>query len=124
MSDQRSASSVYRSIIDQLVNETRCGGGGPRIVRSNVYSNAPDHKEYNEFIQALSPQHKNLLARMLQYERDSTIHDVLAMLTWWIECEQVGLSLQGQPMPIDESGMGLHGDYVGRRDGWDWPNRD
>jgi hypothetical protein len=124
MSDQRSASQVYRAIIDQLTNETRYGGGGHHVAKSNVYSKAPDHQEYNDFIQALSPQHRNLLSRMLNDERDSTIHDVLAVLTWWIECRDVGLSFHGEPMPIDESGMGLHGDYVGRRDGWDWPNRD
>jgi hypothetical protein len=25
-------------------------------------------------------------------------------------------------MPVDLSGMGLHGDYIGRRDDWEWPD--
>ena len=28
------------------------------------------------------------------------------------------------PMPVDLSGMGLHGDYVGRSQDWDWPQGD
>ena len=26
-------------------------------------------------------------------------------------------------MPVELSGVGLHGDYVERRDGWDWLSR-
>jgi hypothetical protein len=63
-----------------------------------------------------------LLSEMLQEERDGAIHDVLAALTWWITARGVGLTFRGQPMPVELSGMGLHGDYVGRRDGWAWPS--
>jgi hypothetical protein len=27
-----------------------------------------------------------------------------------------------ESMPVELSGAGLHGDYIGRRDGWEWPN--
>lgn len=59
---------------------------------------------------------------MLQEERDGAIHDVLAGLTWWIDCQEVGFTFRGESMPVDLSGMGLHGDYIGRREGWDWPD--
>jgi hypothetical protein len=59
---------------------------------------------------------------MLTHERESAIHDVLATLTWWIDCRDVGLTYQGAAMPVQLSGMGLHGDYVGRQDDWEWPN--
>lgn len=58
---------------------------------------------------------------MLQAERDGAIHDVLAVLSWWIDCRDVGFAVDGEPMPVSLSGTGLHGDYVGRRDGWQWP---
>ena len=79
------------------------------------------HREFNDFAASLSESQRELLSQMLQEERDSTIHDVLAVITWWIACRQVGLTFHGDPMPVELSGMGLHGDYVGRRDGWDWP---
>ena len=58
---------------------------------------------------------------MVHDERTSAIHDVLADLTWWITTRRVGLTFNGQPMPVELSGMGLHGDYVGRLNGWEWP---
>jgi hypothetical protein len=124
MDEPNSPLDAYTALIDQLVSETRVLGSGHRVAQSGTYSNAPAHRDYNRFIQSLSPEQRELLARMLQEERDSTIHDVLAVLSWWIEAREVGLTFRGKSMPVDLSGMGLHGDYVGRRDGWDWPTGD
>jgi hypothetical protein len=115
---------VYKAIIDQLVDETRLCGFGNQVAEKGICSKAPAHQEYNDFIRSLTPQQRLLVSRMLQEERDGTIHDVLAMLTWWLEVRDVGLTCQGKPMPVDMSGMGLHGDYVGRREGWEWPNNE
>ena len=114
-------SDAYKAIVDQLVNETRLSGPGSHVAVKGIFSNAPAHQEYNSFIRSLSPEHRALLARMLNEARDDTIHDVLAALTWWMTAREVGLTYRGEPMPIELSGQGLHGDYVGRRDGWQWP---
>jgi hypothetical protein len=112
---------AYKGIIDQLVTETRTGGGGFQVIDKGIFSKAPAHRRFNEFIASLSPDQRKLLADMLQHERDGAIHDLLAVLSWWIDCRDVGFTIQGEKMPVDLSGMGLHGDYVGRRDGWEWP---
>ena len=112
---------AYKTIVDQLVTETRISGSAFQIKQHGVFSNAADHAEYNEFICSVSDNQRELLSRMLSVERDGTIHDVLAMLTWWILTKGVGLTFHGASMPVELSGMGLHGDYIGRRDGWDWP---
>jgi hypothetical protein len=115
---------AYKAMIDQLVSETRVYGSGSQVAECSVFSNAPDHQEYNAFILTLAPEQRALLARMLPEERDGAIHDVLAVLTWWMTAREVGLTFRGEPMPIELSGMGLHGDYVGRREGWEWPEND
>jgi len=112
---------AYKAIIDQLVNETRRGGGAFQVADKGVFSKAPAHHRFNAFVASLSPDQRKLLADMLQDERDGAIHDLLAVLSWWIGCRDVGLTFKGQAMPADLSGAGLHGDYVGRRDGWAWP---
>jgi hypothetical protein len=59
---------------------------------------------------------------MLREERSGAVHDVLALLTWWIQCWDVPLTYRGEPMPVGVEG-GMHNDYVGRLEGdWDWPN--
>lgn len=112
---------AYKAIIDQLVNETRNGGAGFQVNDKGIFSRAPAHRPYNEFTASLSPDHRKVLADMLRDERDEAIHDLLAVLSWWIDCRHVGLTFKDQTMQVGLSGMGLHGDYVGRREGWEWP---
>jgi hypothetical protein len=111
---------VYKQIIDQLVE--RSPSLGARLVaEQGIYSKAPALQHTNELVRSLTPEQRALLAEMLNHERQGAIHDVLAALTWWIDCRSVGLTYEGQPMPVQLSGEGLHGDYIGRLDRWKWP---
>jgi hypothetical protein len=65
---------VYKAIIDHIVGETRLFGSSSRVAERGIYSNAPAHRKYNEFIGQLSPHQRELLSRMLQGERNGTIH--------------------------------------------------
>lgn len=112
---------AYKQIIDHLVEESPSLGA--RLVREvGIYSKAPALRHTNDLVRALTLEQRVVLAEMLTHERVNAIHDVLAALSWWIDCRGVGLTYQGQPMPVQLSGEGLHGDYVGRRDKWDWPS--
>ncbi len=124
MNEPTTPMDAYKAIIDQLVAETRLLGSSGHVANKAFFSMVPAHGRFNEFIQRLSPEDRTLLSQMLHEERDGAIHDVLAALTWWITARQVGLTFRGEPMPVELSGMGLHGDYVGRRDGWEWPSSD
>ena len=112
---------AYTAIIDQLVTETRRGGAGLRVADKGIFSKAPAHQRFNEFIGSLSAEQRKVLSEMLREERDGAIGDVLAVLSWWIDGRGVGFTFKGESMPVDVSGMGLDGDYIGRRDGWKWP---
>lgn len=121
MNEPTTPIDAYKAIIDQLVDDVRVFGSAGHVAERSFFSKAPAHARFNEFIQKLSPEQRVLLSEMLQEERDGAIHDVLAALAWWIATRDVGLTFHGEPMPVELSGMGLHGDYVGRRDGWEWP---
>lgn len=123
MSEPETAPDIYKAIIDEFVNETRRYGSSAHVMESGFFSKAPAHCKFNEFIDTLSPSQREILSDMLQEERDSAIHDLLAALSWWIDCQEVGLTYRGKPMPVGLSGMGWHGDYIGRRDGWEWPSQ-
>ena len=60
---------------------------------------------------------------MLNDERMGAIHDALAVLTWWISSQGLGLTFLGESMPVEWSGAGLHGGYIGRRHGWESAQR-
>ena len=121
MSDFVSPVDAYKAIIDQLVNETRRYSESSDLAKSGSFSKAPERHEFSTFISSLSEQQRELLTRMLQDERDKAIHDLLEALSWWIDCRDVGLTYRDEEMPVDLSCTGLHGDFVKRRDGWEWP---
>src|SRR5690349_9203644 len=101
MRDPATPREAYEAIIDEFVNGTRKRGSSPHVVKSAIFSKAPAHEEFNEFIGSLSDAQRKLLSRMLQEERDDAIHDLLAELSWWIDCREVGFTFRGEPMPVD-----------------------
>ncbi len=112
---------AYKEIIDQLVIETSHGGTEKWVAEGRVLPHPPERLDPNPFVQSLSIEQRQILASMLHHERTSAIHDVLAVLTWWVICREGGFTCRGEPMPGDLSDGGLHCDYVGRLTGWKWP---
>ena len=112
---------AYKAIIDQLVEEVTPGISERLVREDGIYSKAVDQAAENEFVRSLTADQRTILAQMLHEERRGTVFDVLSRLTWWLCCRDVGLTFKGQPMPPELSGEGLHGDYIGRCDGWEWP---
>jgi hypothetical protein len=115
-------SDAYKAIIDQLVKETSHGVSERLVSHEGIFSRASTEEEFNSLVRSLAPEQRGVLAKMLHSERTAAIHDALAVLSWWVEAGDLGFTFQGKSMPVDLSGMGLHGDYVGRRDDWEWPN--
>lgn len=111
---------AYKEIIDQLVTETSHSVSEKLVSQQGIFSKAPDYQKLNALVQSLSIEQRQMLAQMLHAERVGAIHDVLAVLSWWISAREVGLTFRGQPMPVGFEG-GLHLDYVGRLDDWEWP---
>lgn len=114
---------VYKRIIDDLVTKTP-SVSGKLISNEGAYTHGQGEfgMRMNKFVKGLSVDERNLLEAMLTDERRSAIGDVLSLLTWWITCHGLSLSVHGEPLPVDLSGMGLHGDYSGRLEGWNWPS--
>ncbi len=122
MEDSLIKMTTYHEIIDQLVRETRSQSAcATRATDNAPFPAESEQPAFNRLLASLDAEQRTLLAETLRQERHSAIHDVLAVWSWWIECRGVGLSENGTPMPVGLSGMGLHGDYVGRANDWAWP---
>lgn len=115
---------AYKEIIDQLVTETSRGVTEKLVVREGGFLETSDGRVFNPFLKSLSTEQRLKLAQMLHAERVSAIGGALAVLTWWIVAQKVGFTFRGEPMPVALSGEGLHGDYIGRLDDWEWPEDD
>jgi hypothetical protein len=119
---QRRAAAAYKALIDGFVEQAREYGHASHVQTKQIFSKAPAHRRFNTFVRTLSSEQRALLAEMLREERRGAIHDLLAQMSWWIQCKGLALTLDKTPMPQDLSGMGMHGDFVGRMDDWQWPN--
>jgi hypothetical protein len=113
---------AYKAIVDQLVDETTRSVTQRLVTGRGFFLETSDHAVFNPLVRSLTPEQRRLLGDMLLQERLGGIHDVLAVLTDWMSSDGLAFTFQGEPMPVDLSGMGLHGDLVGRRQGWEWPN--
>ena len=111
---------AYKAVIDDIVKLVD-GPHKPQDAENRVSRAARRTPDFNEFVQSLSADQRAVLAQMLREERVSATHDVLASLSWWLSCGDVGLTWRGQPMPVDLSDMGLHGDFVLRLEEEPWP---
>ena len=115
--------STYKAIIDELATKTRpCSVNSQRVADNQPFPAESGQSSFNILLSSLTSEQRALLSELLLEERNGGIHDTLAVLSWWIDCREVSLAVSGDPMPVDLSGMGLHGDYVGRSSDWDWPN--
>lgn len=113
---------AYKRIIDDLVERTP-SISARLVCEDGIYtkSRSPNAEEENAFVRSLTPEQRQVLARILTDQRCGGIGEVLSELTWWITCHGLALTYRGEPMPVELSGMGLHGDYIGRLDSWKWP---
>lgn len=66
MSEKPTPAAVYKSIIDEIVNKTRRYGCSSHVREDGIYSKAPAHQPFNEFIARLSQEQREVLANMLR----------------------------------------------------------
>ena len=124
MDKPKTALDAYKSFIDELVSCAKERGGGPRLAELGnlILESKADEKAFKKLFSQLSSSQRDLLVRVLQNERQGAIHDVLAALTWQIDCNGFALTFHGEPMQYIEGG--LHYDFIGRASGkWDWPSK-
>lgn len=120
MTDHVTANGTCPEFIDGLVQAAPSLSA--RLVREEgVASRAPAAVAAKELVSRLPRSDREALASMLDAERSGAIHDVLANLTWRLDTGRVRWSSGEEPMPAGLEG-GLHCNFIGRLDGWEWPD--
>jgi hypothetical protein len=107
----------YTSFIDSLVG--RKESIGARGARNGMWHEepSPSQAKYNELFTKLSQEHCEVIAELLQHEREIAIHDVLAFLTYGgYHLFRDGVELAWEPF-----GTEMHYDFIARAAGDEWP---
>src|SRR5262249_7349735 len=123
MAGSRRPIDVYKEIIDQLVNETTQSVSQKLVTERGFFLETSAHAVFNELVRSLTPEKRTLLVTLSLAARRSPAQDSLALWTCWILGGGLAFTFEGGPMPVELSGQGLHGDFIGRLQGWDWPDQ-
>ncbi|UFH60244.1 DUF6547 family protein [Sulfurovum mangrovi] len=113
----------YKRFIDDMVKLRPCisaewvleGRRWPEV------NNDPNDIAINQFVDSLSPEHKKVLAYMLNSAFDSGIHDVLA---YFNEESMEGLRIckNGTELPLEPFDTEMHYDFICRSESDQWPD--
>ena len=84
---------LYKDFIDGLV-KLKNGVDGSRIL-GNGYPDTEENQPYNELINSLTTEQKEVLAQLVQKSREEGIHDTLAYMNEMMDCDGLVLSQDG-----------------------------
>ena len=108
----------YKKFIDELVKQ-KSGVDGKRILGKG-YPNTEENQPYNELLQSLTFEQKEVLAKLVQKARLSGIHDTLAYMNEMMDCDGMVLIQNGEVFPYNEF-ESMHYDFICRCEGDEWP---
>lgn len=112
------ALELYKALIDGLAEQK--DSVTARWVKEDGFPRTDDNKAKNEFLAALTPEQRVVLAEIIQDEYTAGIHDTLAYLNEKMDLEGLELHQDGEILPNDEF-ESLHYDFISRCEGDEWP---
>jgi hypothetical protein len=109
---------LYRNVIDELVRVCHDGQGqiGPRRAREGLWNqnatadNLLDQHQFNVLLAHMPTDDREILARMLAQEVERGVFETLKVLEHF-EVPPFIDGYEGSPF----------NDFIGRLNGWDWP---
>ncbi len=108
----------YKAFIDGLVGR-RKDAYTKRILGSG-FAKIDEFQEYNRLLDALTPELREILAKLVSEARVNGIHDVLSYMDEMIDCDGLFLGQNGEPFPHNHF-ESMHYDFIARCDGDQWP---
>lgn len=109
---------LYKAFIDGLVE--RKNGVVAEWILGDGYPRIDENKEVNQLLGSLTPEQKQIVARMVQNARISGMHDTLAYINELMDCNGLVLSQDCEDYPHDYFDS-MHFDFICRCEGDEWP---
>ncbi|MDR3232287.1 MAG: hypothetical protein LBT46_01235 [Planctomycetaceae bacterium] len=105
----------YRAFIKELAEGAK-NSCNINLIRKGTFEN-----NKFSFVKELTSVQREQLAALLKDERESAFHYLLALLTWYVDCDGFALTVDGEVVNYEKHGGGeFHYDYVTMRDNEDW----
>lgn len=91
------------------------------LLERGQYPDTEDNAAINAFLSSLNQEQRELVASMLVAARRGGVHDTLVVLHERMHFNEGVYCEGGVQMEVEPFGYTLFQDYVGRRDGYEWP---
>lgn len=108
---------LYKAFIDGLVK--RKNGVEAKRIMEIGYPQNDDNKAINQLLAVLTPEQKEVVAKMVQEARIGGIHDTLAYITEMMDCDGLIISQEGAVYPHGPFER-MHYDFICRSEGDEW----
>lgn len=120
----------YRAFIDGLVEVSRQNVDADRIRPAGHAERAntrdlplsPEEQARKALLLSLPREGHEIIARMVEAERQAAVHDVLARQDWAVAAERMDLGAGGVSF-ADMAEETFHFDFIARAAGEDWPSK-
>jgi hypothetical protein len=109
----------YQDIVDGLVG--RREGVLPAWIQGRGWPALPENDQVNALLAGLTPEEREVVARIAREARDGGIHDTLAFLQEQMDLNNLRLVMDGVELPVSPFGTEIYWDWVSRADGAAWP---
>jgi hypothetical protein len=114
------ALAIYKTFIDGLVK--RREGVLAQWVRTKGWPDPPGNREINKLLSKLTPEEKEVVAKIVQQAREGGIHDTLVFVNDRVNLNGLRISENSVEMAIEPYGTELYFDWVARCAGDPWPD--
>lgn len=112
---------IYRELIDSLVEKSRSCVCANWVKNIALNANTDESKRLKSVVESLTPEQREVLADNTLGAYMDGIYDTLCELEWYIDCKEMEITVEGEKLPTTKF-EGLGNDFIGRRDGWEWPD--
>jgi len=118
----------YRAFIDGLVEVSRLNveadqiraGGHAERTNTGDLPLSPDEQARKALLLSLDRDSREIIARMLEAERQAAVHAILAHLDWAVAADRLDLGAGGVSF-ADAAEDSFHYDFIARAAGDPWP---
>lgn len=119
MNHSKNGVERYQEFVDGLVK--RREGVLPYWIREKGWPSLPENEPVNALLSKLTPDEKEIVARIAREARDDGIHDTLVFIQEQMDSNNLRLVMGGVELPVSPFDTEIFWDWVSRADGAPWP---
>ncbi len=123
LTGKESPLELYKRLVDLIAGVAEGVVVRKWVMERKSWPKLPENEPINKFLAKLSKEERLILVSMLQGQRRSGIHDVLAVLSEEANLEGLRFVQNGKELPNEPFGTEIYFDFVARVEGDEWPDK-